>query len=170
MTTRILPQEFLFQENLNPIQVQTAVSKELLDDDKMFLSHVKHFNLSAGTVILVQVMNEAKDMLLHEAEFRVIAAVESSHGVVDDYGSKVVAKTQYQVQRWSEWRSSKLAEIEVEAAPEPDPEIYVPGEAVAKWNPGKKTYQIVIGDTVLAEERDKDRALAMAAGSEPLAA
>ena len=170
MTIRILPQEFLFQENLNPIQVQTTVSKDLLDDPKMFLPHLRHFNLAAGTIILVQVMNDAKDMLLHEADFRVIAAMESMHGVEDDYGSRVKTQTQYQIQRWSEWRSSKLAEVEVDFVPEVADEIYVHDEAIAKWNPGKKTYQIMIGDEVLAEERDKDRALAMAAGSEPLAA
>lgn len=170
MTIRILPQEFLFQENLNPIQVQTTVSKELLDNPKMFLPHLRHFNLAAGTVVLVQVMSEAKDKLLHEAEFRVTAAVESMHGVEDDYGSKVKTQTQYQIQRWSEWKSSELAPIEDVPEIVAEPEMYVPGEAIAKWNPGKKTYQIMIGDEVLAEERDKDRALAKAAGSEPLAA
>ena len=28
MATRIMPQEFLFQENRNPVQVQTVVTKE----------------------------------------------------------------------------------------------------------------------------------------------
>ena len=168
MTVKIAPQEFLFQENLNPIQVQTACAKEFLDDNKMFLPHVKHFNLAAGTVILVQVMNEAKDKLLHEADFRVIAAVESSHGVVDDYGSKVVAKTAYQVQRWSEWKSSELVEEEEVPLPEYKVEEYVRGEGESKWNPGKKTYEISVGGVVVATERNKERALAMAAGSEAL--
>ena len=168
MSIKITPQEFMFQESCNPVQVQTTCAKELLDNPKMFLPHVKHFNLAAGTVILVQVMNETKDKLLHEAEFRVIAAIETLHGISDDYGSKVRPQTHYQVQRWSEWKSSELVEVEEAPVLERDPEMYVPGEAEAKWNPGLKTYEIKIGDEVLATERDKARALAMAAGSEPL--
>jgi hypothetical protein len=168
MTTKIMPQEFLFQESCNPIQVQTTCAKELLDDPKMFLPHIKHFNLSAGTVILVQVMNETKDKLLHEAEFRVIAAVLTIHGVSDDYGSKVREQTAYQIQRWSEWKSTELVEEKKAEVVSEMGERYVPGESVIKWNPGKKTYEIRYGDEILATQRDKNLALSIAAGSEPL--
>lgn len=176
MTTKILPQEFLFQENLNPIQVQTACAKELLED-KIFLPHVRHFKLAAGTVILVQVMNETKDRLLHEAEFRVTAAVKSLHGVSDDYGSKVREQTNYQVQRWSEWKSSGFIPVET-PVPEREPESYVPGEAEIKWHPGKKAWDVMVDGEVWnsverlegeSKEDFKARALSIAAGSQKAA-
>lgn len=177
MTTRISPQEFIFQEGLTPIQVQTVVGKELLDDPKQYLSHIRHFKLAAGTTILVQVMNEAKDTLLHEAEFRVISAVETQIGVQDDYGSRVRPQTQYQIERKSEWWSSSLAPIEAEHEPERIPEVYVPGEGSLKWNPGKQAYEVMVAGQVFTtvernegEEKEdyKARALSIAAGSEPL--
>lgn len=195
MATKILPQEFLFQEHLNPIQVQTTVSKELLDDDKLFLPHCKHFNLKAGTVILVQVMNDAKDMLWHEAEFRVIAAVETLHGIQDDYGSRIRPQTSYRIERKSDWWTSAVAPkkeiteemlIAGQKAADPVvkdsprvPEEYVPGEGSTKWHPGRKVWEIIVGGEVWTtverhegEGKDvyKARALAIAAGSEVKAA
>lgn len=138
MTIKILPQEFLFAEHMNPIQVQTACSKELLDDPKMYLPHLKHFNLAAGTVVLVQVMNETKDKLLHEADFRVTGAVKALHGVEDDYGSKVREQTTYGIERWSEWRSSEFGKT-MEDVVEPADDV----EKEVKWNPGAQAYQVV---------------------------
>ena len=177
MNIKILPQEFIFQEGLTPIQVQTVVSKELLDDPKQYLSHIGHFRLAVGTVILVQVLNEKKDMLLHEAGFRVIAAVETQIGTQDDYGSRVRPQTQYQIERWTDWKSSSLAPVEVMPEPERMPETYVEGEGSLKWNPGKQLYEVIVAGGVVAsvnrregetKEDYKARALSIAAGSEPL--
>lgn len=178
MTTRILPQEFLFQESLTPIQVQTAVSKELIGDGEMLVQHVRHYRLAVGTVILVQVMNEDKDTLLHEAEFRVTVAQDQMRVVEDDYGTKSRGQTLYKVERWTPWRSSSLAPAEkAKAEPERDTEAYVPGEGVSKWNPGKQAYDVIVGGEVCAtvarhdgeqKEDYKARALAIAAGSQPL--
>ena len=177
MTNRILPQEFLFQEGLTPIQVQTVVSKDLLDDPKLYLQHIKHFRLAVGTVILVQVLNEAKDTLLHEAPFRVIMARETQIGVQDDYGSRASPQTQYQIQRWGAWQSSSLVPAEVEPEAERVPEIYVDGEGDVKWNLGKQAYEIIVNGQAVAavtkregetKEEFKGRALSIAAGSEPL--
>ena len=179
MAIKILPQEFLFQEHLNPIQIQTTVSKELLDDPRMFLRHIRHFNLAVGTVMLVQVLNEAKDQLLHEAGFRVTSAVESLHGIEDEYGSKVRPQTQYQVERWTEWRSSSLAPVAVvEDAPRVV-EQHVPGEGELKWNPTKMSWDVMVAGEVWTtvfrlDGEDKtayrDRATAIAAGALPKAA
>ena len=177
MNIKILPQEFIFQEGLTPIQVQTVVSKELLDDPKQYLSHIGHFRLAVGTVILVQVLNEKKDMLLHEAGFRVIAAVESQIGVQDDYGSRVRPQTQYQIERVTPWMDTRLAPVEAEPEPQRIPEVYVPGEGSLKWNPGKQAYEVIVAGQVFttvkrnegeAKEDYKARALSIAAGSEPL--
>ena len=177
MNIKILPQEFIFQEGLTPIQVQTVVSKELLDDPKQYLQHLNHYKLAVGTTILVQVLNETLDMLLHEAEFRVTAAVETQQGIQDDYGSRVRQQTHYQIERKSEWWSSSLAPSTIEIEPERVPELYVSGEAEIKWNPGKMAWNVMVGAVVAAtiernegemKEDHKARALAIAAGSEPL--
>lgn len=178
MTIRILPQEFLFQENLTPIQVQTAVSKELIGDGEMLVQHVRHYRLAVGTSILVQVMNDDKDTLLHEAEFRVTVARDQMQIVEDDYGTKSRGKTLYRVERWTEWRASAFAPAE-EADPEPerDTEAFISGEGISKYNPGKRVYEIIVAEKVVAEiskregeEKNefKARALAIAAGSSPL--
>jgi hypothetical protein len=185
MKKRISPTEFHFQEHLTPIQVQTTVAKEDLDDPLQLLQHVKHNMLKAGTIILVQVMNETKEKLLHEAEFRVITAVETLHSIDDDYSSRTKPQTSYQTQRWTEWKSSKFAPVTDEllmeaaisdgvlrsAAPpvvDTGPE-FVRGKGTAEWNFGKKTYDIKDGDgMVVASERNKKLAQAIADGLEPL--
>lgn len=182
MTTRISPQEFLFQESLTPIQVQTVVLKDLLDDGEQLLQHVRHFKLAAGTVILVQVMNEAKDTLLREASFRVSQAKEIQRVVEDDYHSSGRPITQYTVERWTPWKSSSFVEeteAEVFSEPEREAEEYVPGEATLEWSYEKKVWNIMVGGKVWTTvERNEDepkaeykaRALAIAAGSERKAA
>lgn len=47
-------------------------------------------------------------------------------------------------------------------------ERYVPGDAKAVWNLGKRAYDIKVGDEVLATEPDGDKAKAMARGDMPL--
>lgn len=171
MTIRIKPQDFLFAENLTPIQVQTEVSKELIGDGDLLLSHIRHYKLAAGTVILVQVMNRDKDRLFHEAEFRVTVAVQSQQIIEDDYGSKARPQTQYAVERWTAWRSTSFAPaeetpVEAESA-----------KGTAQWNVGKKAYDIIVAGKFVVEitrndgetkEDFKARAVAIAAGQEPL--
>ena len=170
MTTRILPQEFHFAETSNNAVVRTAVSRELLDDVKIYLPHVRQMRLAAGDRLTVQVMNEAKDTLYHQAEFLVIAAVETQQGVQDDYGSRLRPQTHYQIQRWTPWKSSSLAPVEIAPEPERVPETYVDGEGEVKWNPGRRVHEIVVAGSVVATvpQGEKDRALRIAAGSEPL--
>lgn len=176
MATRILPQEFHFAETHNDVVVQTVVSRELLDDPNQYLPHVRQFRLAAGNRLTVQVMNEAKNQLLHEAEFRIIAAVETQQGIQDDYGSRVRPQTHYQIERMTEWWSSSLASVETEPEPERVPETYVDGEGSLKWNIGKGAYEVVVNGAVwtTVERREgetkedyKTRALGIAAGSLP---
>lgn len=176
MVARILPQDFHFAETQNHAVIQTAVPKELLDDPKMYLSHVRQMRLAAGNWITVQVMNETKDKLLHEADFRVIAAVETQHGIQDDYGSRLRPMTDYQIERKSEWWSSSLAPVEVKPEPERIAETYVGGEGSLKWNVGKGAYDVIVNSEVWTtverhegetKEDYKARALGIAAGSLP---
>ncbi|KKN32008.1 hypothetical protein LCGC14_0818100, partial [marine sediment metagenome] len=134
------------------------------------LTQVRHFRLGAGTIMKVQVMSKDHDVLLYSADFVIERAVETMKRIVDERGERTATITDYKVVQDTEWKSYSEAPAPVAEVPERETERYVPGEAEAKWNPGKKTYEIKIGDEVLATERDKDRAFAIAAGSEPLAA
>lgn len=176
MATRILPQEFHFAETHNDAVVQTVVAKELLDDPKMYLSHVRQMRLAVGNRLTVQVLNETKDQLLHEAEFRIIAAVETQQGQQDDYGSRLRPVTQYQIERKTDWWSSSLAPVETEPEAARVPEVYVPGEGSLRWNVGKNAYDVIVNGQVWTtvdrqEDEAKDdykaRALQIAAGSQP---
>lgn len=164
---KILPQDFHFEDTADSVRVKTSVDKDTINQDTL-LRHVRHFRLGAGTIMKVQVMSKEKDVLLYSADFVIVSAVEAMKRIVDERGERTANITDYKVVQDTEWKSYAEAPEPVYEAPELDPERYVPGEAEAKWNPGKKTYEIKIGDKVLATERDKDRAEAMAAGSEPL--
>ena len=165
--TKIMPQDFHFEDTSNNVRVKTDVPKELIDGS-MLLSQVRHFKLAAGTIIIVQVMSKDRDVLLHETEFRLVRAVETRRQIIDERGERVATITDYRVQQWTDWRSTDEAPPEPVAAPEREPERYVPGEGEIKWNPGKQTFEIIVAGEVLATERDKELALRIAAGSEPL--
>ena len=165
----ILPQEFHFEDTADSVRVKTIAGKDTIDQDSL-LKHVRHFRLGAGTIIKVMVMSKEYDTLLHSADFVIVRAVETMKKIVDERGERVANIMDYKVIQDTEW---KAYEEDGEAVLEESvrvPERYVPGDAVAKWNPGKKTYEIMVGDKVVGEERDKERALAIASGSETLAA
>lgn len=177
MSLRIHPQDFHFAETGNDVRIRTSMPRELLDDPKQYMPHLRQFRLAAGDKMTVQVMNEAKDRVLHMAEFLVIAAVEANRGYVDDYGSRVNPVTEYQIERITPWWSSALAPVEELPEPARAPESYVRGEGEIRWNPGKQGYDVMVMGEVVAtvlrqEGEDKEsfraRALAVAAGSDPL--
>ena len=121
-------------------------------------------------LIKVQVMTKEYDVLLYSADFVIERAVETMKQIIDERGERTANVIDYEILQDTEWKSYAKVLEPVPVVEEHEAEKYVPGEAEAKWNPGKKTYEIKIGDEVLATERDKDRAFAIAAGSEPLAA
>ena len=184
MTTKIRPQEFHFSDTTNDAVIKTVVARELLDNIEIYISHVRHMRMVAGDALRVQVMNESKDVLLHEAEFRITAAVETQHGIEDDYGSRVRPQTTYKIERKSDWWSSAEGEeiwaaAQAVIAPPRIPEEYVPGEATLHWHPGKKVWEVIVAGEVWTTVERKDgegkedykaRALAIAAGSEQRAA
>ena len=167
MSTKILPQEFHFEDTSDSVRVKTVVDKDLIDQ-ALLLTHIRHFRLGAGTIIKVQVMSKDHDVLLHTADFVIERAVETRKRIVDERGERTATITDYKVVQDTEWKSYSEAPAPVAEVPEREPERYVPGEGEIKWNPGKKTYEIRVAGEVMATERDKDRALAIAAGSEPL--
>ena len=164
---KILPQDFHFEDTADSVRVKTSVDKDTINQDTL-IRHVRHFRLGAGTIMKVQVMSKEKDVLLYSADFVIVRAVEEMRRIVDERGERTANITDYKVIQDTEWKLYSEASEPVAEVLELEPERYVPGEAEIKWNPGKKTYEIRIGDEVLATERDKDRALSIAAGSEPL--
>ncbi|HDZ39714.1 MAG TPA: hypothetical protein ENH62_15795 [Marinobacter sp.] len=166
---KILPQEFHFEDTADSVRVKTVVGKDKINQDTL-VRHARHFRLGAGTIIKVQVMTKEYDVLLYSADFVIERAVETMKQIIDERGERTANVIDYEIVQDSEWKSYAKVLEPVPVVEEGETERYVPGEAEAKWNPGKKTYEIKIGDEVLATERDKDRAFAIAAGSEPLAA
>lgn len=166
---KILPQDFLYEDVGDTVRVKTDVEKDLITPE-LLLPHIRHNRLGAGAIIKIQVMSKDRDVLLHTADFVIEKAVEEVKRIIDERGERSARITTYSVVQDTPWKSYAELVAPVMEAPERVPEKYVPGEAEAKWNPGLKTYEIRIGNEVLGTERDKDRALAIAAGSEPLAA
>ena len=176
MTTKILPQEFHFEDTSDSVRVKTVVDKELINE-AMLLTQIRHFRLGAGTIIKVQVMTKGYDVLLHTADFVIERAVETLKRIVDERGERTAKITDYRVVQDSEWKSYSAAPLPVAEVPEREPESYVPGDGEIKWNPGRKAHEIIVAGKVFAEVTRRDgetkdefkaRALAIAAGSEPL--
>ena len=166
---KILPQEFHFEDTADSVRVKTIVGKDNINQNTL-VRHARHFRLGAGTIIKVQVMSKEYDILLHSADFVIERAVETMKQIIDERGERNANVMDYHIVQDTEWKTYAKVGEPVSEVEERELEHYVPGEAEAKWNPGLKTYEIKIGNEVLATERDKERALAMAAGSVPLAA
>ncbi len=156
MATKIQRNEFHFVEVGHDAIIQTCVPRELLDDPNMYMPHIRGMKLALGTMLRVQVLNEEKNKLLHETQFRITAAVETHIGQDDDYGSRVRPQTNYQIERMTEWWSSNLAPAEDDIKPG----TILPYEA--KWNPGKKLFEAIVDGEIVGSDRDKATALAIA--------
>ncbi len=173
MATKIQRNEFHFVEVGHDAIIQTCVPRELLDDPNMYMPHIRGMKLALGTMLRVQVLNEEKNKLLYETSFRITAAVETHIGQDDDYGSRVRPQTNYQIERMTDWWSSKFGiESEVERATRDsvallnsDPEVNSQSQGDVKWNPGKKLFEVIVDGAVVGSERDKGRALALASAT-----
>lgn len=172
----ITPQEFHFEDTSNSVRCKTAVLKEQFKTD-MLLRQIRHFRLGAGTIIKVQFMNKDYDVLLHSADFVIESAVDTRKRIIDERGEREAVVTEYKVVRDSDWKSYSEASEPVNQEIEREQEEYVPGEGEIRWNPGKKVYEVMVADEIFAEVKKRDdesreefkqRALAIAAGSQPL--
>lgn len=177
MANQIVSNEFHFQATRNDVSIRTKVPKEFLDDPSIYMRHIRQFKLEAGCRITVQAMSETYDVLYHEAQFLVTSAAESRRNVEDDRGTRLAVTTAYQIERCTDWWSSSVAPVEAPTEPVRAHETYVPDNAEVKWSAGKKAWDVVLNGEVLetvtriegeTKEEFKSRALAVAAGSEPL--
>lgn len=180
MPTKITPQEFHFAENRNNIDVRTTLVREEIDDaGKVFIQAIRGIGgISAGDDILVKVMNEDGTAQLHRRMFTVVKAGEVVKMVMDARGIESPARImEYELCPVDDWISFVIAETVSEPEPVRVPENYVSGEGEVKWSAGKKAWDVMVGGEAVAtiarlpdEGKDdyKARALAIAAGSDPL--
>lgn len=175
---KILPQDFLYEDVGDTVRVKTDVEKDLITPE-LLLPHIRHNRLGAGTIIKIQIMSKDRNVLLHTADFVIERAVEEVKRIIDERGERSARITTYSVVQDTPWKSYAEEVAPVMETPERVPEKYVPGEAEQRWNPGKQVREIIVAGKVIAEltkredettDEFKARALAIAAGSEPLAA
>lgn len=183
-TKKILSTMFFPHEPRGNYECVTSLPRELIDDkgralvkgvDDLFSGDEN--GIPAGSDILVKVLNAEGDRLLHRRLFTVIWSGKVFKTGTDLRGIEVSSYIyDYEFEAVGDWWSSSEV-TPVEEGPIAgigELERYVQGEGYEKWNPGKQTYDIheidaeSKKDRVVATERDKDRAKAMAAGSEPL--
>mgnify|MGYP001559264246 FL=1 len=124
-----------------------------------------------GTYFHIQFMSHDKNKLLASALFVVSEEVETLH--TSDSAYQPVTKTVFnrkaeQIGEW--WHSLELTGKEkpkefVHLIPNPEDIVDPPQlKATVTWNPGKKTHQVKVGDTVIYESPDKDLAVRVANG------
>ena len=112
MATKILPQEFHFEDTASSVRVKTVVPRELINE-AMLLTQVRHFRLEAGTIIKVQIMSEGYDVLLHMADFVIERSVETLKRIVDERGEREARVTDYKIVRDGEWKSYSATPVEM---------------------------------------------------------
>ncbi len=166
MALQIMPQEFQPMHD-NPC-IRTKCPQALITDE-MVARQVKRGNLAAGDTVLVQCMSFDDTDLLAEAEYRVISRKSELKTYEGDGGNtRQVEEATFKVQRWTEWREVEHEAVAPIAAPQSMAERYVPGEARAVWNFGKKRHDIMVGDAQVGFHKDKETANRIAAGELPL--
>ena len=171
---KILSNMFFPIEPRGNLECVTSVPREIIDDDgRALIDGLRSLytgsegGVPVGSDILVKVLDADGENLLHRRLFTVLWSGQVRRTGMDSRGIEIVANVHdYILEPVGDWWSaSKLAEVEEEPAPEPELERYVLGEGEIKWNPGKKTYEIRVDGEIMATERDKERALAIASGS-----
>lgn len=178
MTTKILHQEFHFEDTADSVRVKTVAGREFINEAAL-VTHARHFRLGAGTIIKVQVMSKDYDVLLHAADFVIERSTETIRRIVDERGERSARIMDFKISQDSEWKSYSAASEEAKAEPERVSEEYVPGEAHTKWNVGKDAWDVIVAGEVWTtvnrnegegKEDFKARALSIAAGSAAKAA
>jgi hypothetical protein len=132
-----------------------------VDLDREIWRVVNSQRWSAGTYFHVQFCNHEKTKVLSSAMFIVSEASEKLI-TNDDNPYAPMSKTafHYTAHRVSKWWK---AETHWESATDPDGKI----EKKVVWNPGSKTHQVKMGDTVLYESEHKKQALLYLEGESP---
>lgn len=119
MTFKVLPQEFHRLETMNNMVVRTKVPKsEFNDQATILLDRLRGLGNAAGDHILVQILSESGEELLHEADFVILSAKVTRELVQDDQNERTVTKTVYRLVRKSNWLDWPVAGA-AQAAPPP---------------------------------------------------
>ena len=156
MNFQIAPQEGPHVADSNQFVIRTRVPYREISDG-MVSQRCIAAGLTVGDQVTVQSYNHDLDTLLHETEFRVYQKTSELKMVsTDDRNQRQVNQVTMSVARLRPWWSSPAGA----AADAAERELLGTTEEVrVQWNPGKKVHQVYRGDTLLAENTDKDAAL-----------
>lgn len=91
--------------------------------------------------------------------------------VIEFAAVRVVAKSSKALELMPEGEITKVPKPEAEPASPAEPrEEYVKAQGEVRWNPGKRLHEVVVSGEAVCGTPDKDLALAIARGDEPIAA
>lgn len=162
MEFKIAPQEGPHVADSNQFVIRTRVPYGEITD-AMVSQRCIAAGLTVGDSVVVQSYNHELDTLLHETEFRVYQKTSELKMIsTNDRDQRQVNQVTMAVARLRPWWSSP-AGAAVEAA---ERELLGATEELrVQWNPGKKMHQVFRGETLVAENTDKDAALQEAEGA-----
>ena len=129
--------------------IRTRCPKEEVTDE-MIHQRVVAANLSAGDTLVVQCFNHERTCVLSFAEYLVYDRNSQIKRIeINDRDTRQVEDYSFSVMRISDWKDTP-------AYPKTStPEV--------KWNPGKKTFQVIKNNAVVGESTDKVEATKLAA-------
>ena len=129
--------------------IRTRCPKEDVTDE-MIHQRVVAANLSAGDTLVVQCFNHERTCVLSFAEYLVYDRNSQIRRIeINDRDTRQVEDYSFSVMRISDWKDTPAY-----------PKTSVPE---VKWNPGKKTFQIIKNNAVVGESPDKAEATKLAA-------
>lgn len=133
--------------------IRTRCPKEDVTDE-MIHQRVIAANLAAGDTVIVQCFNHERTCVLSFAEFLVYDRNSQIKRIeINDTDTRQVEDFRFSIMRISDWKDTPAAPRTsvVETAPN------------VKWNPGKKTFQVLKNNAVVGESPDKEEANRLAA-------
>jgi hypothetical protein len=143
--------------------------REQVDLDKELPRILSAQGWGCGTYFHVQFVSHDKTNLLASALFVVTEEVESLQtSEANPY--QPVTKTVFsrKAERVSEWWKFGVRELSLRATAVMESGGESGSNAKASWNPGKKLYQVKVGDKVIYETKDKQEANDIADGKIPV--
>lgn len=154
----------------NQFVIRTRVPKGELTDE-MIASRARSANLSAGDYLIVQCFDHEYEVLLHEAEYRIVERRSQRRVIeINDRDSKQVDEITITIARVRPWWTSPAGAMQDaderkllgDDAADFDVKVQPGSSHSIKWNLGKQKYEVrdPAGE-VVAEARSKDEAMAM---------
>lgn len=132
--------------------IRTRCPKEDITEE-MIHQRVVAANLSAGDTVVVQCFNHERTCVLSFAEFLVYDRNSQIRRIeINDTDTRQVEDYSFSIMRISDWKDTPAA-----------PKTVVSKTPEVKWNPGRKTFQVLKDNAVVGESPDKVEATKLAA-------